>query len=516
VTATAYRSAVTPGRDGFGALLHAEWTKFRTVRGWLVATAAAALLMLAFGLLVANGSHSTVATTAHPEGVTGHPYVPLGPGGEPVTDTFYFLHRTLDGDGSITTRVSSLTGGIAHPETGGTSGGLPAWAKAGLIIKANTRQGSAYAAIMVTAGHGVRMQDDYTGDTAGPTGSVSASSPRWLRLTRTGDTITGYASTDGQQWTRVGAARLPGLPTSVPAGMFTTSPIWSSVDRQGLGTATARAGATRATAVFDEPALRGGWAAGSWTGSRIGADLASAQAGYRHTAGRYAVTGSGDIAPSVEDTGPGHVLVGAFAALAVLCVVGVLFVSTEYRRGLMRTTLTASPRRGRVLVAKAVVLGAVTFVVGLVAVAVTLPVSEHVLAANGNFVLPLDAAATAQVVAGTAALLAVAAVLALAVGAVLRSGAAAAATVIVLVVLPYLLGTTGVLPTAAARWLLRVTPAAAFAVQQVVPAYAQVDHAYTPPSGFFPLPPWAGFAVLCGWAAVALAAALVLLRQREA
>ena len=36
--------------------------------------------------------------------------------------------------------------------------GLVPWAKAGIIIKASTRQGSAYAAMMVTGGHGVRMQ----------------------------------------------------------------------------------------------------------------------------------------------------------------------------------------------------------------------------------------------------------------------------------------------------------------------------------------------------------------------
>ena len=46
--------------------------------------------------------------------------------------------------------------------------GLEPWSKAGLIIKASTRQGSAYAAMMVTGGHGVRMQYDYTQDVAGP------------------------------------------------------------------------------------------------------------------------------------------------------------------------------------------------------------------------------------------------------------------------------------------------------------------------------------------------------------
>jgi hypothetical protein len=73
-----------------------------------------------------------------------------------------------------------------------------------------------------------------------------------------------------------------------------------------------------------------------------------------------------------------------------------------------------------------------------------------------------------------------------------------------------------VLPAGPAQWLLRLSPAAAFAVQQSVQAYPQVDQAYTPAFGFFPLAPWAGFAVLCGWAAGALGVATYLLRRRDA
>jgi hypothetical protein len=43
-----------------------------------------------------------------------------------------------------------------------------------------------------------------------------------------------------------------------------------------------------------------------------------------------------------------------------------------------------------------------------------------------------------------------------------------------------------------------------------------VSSAYTPFNGYYPLAPWAGFAVLCGYAAVALALAIFLLRQRDA
>jgi uncharacterized membrane protein len=71
-------------------------------------------------------------------------------------------------------------------------------------------------------------------------------------------------------------------------------------------------------------------------------------------------------------------------------------------------------------------------------------------------------------------------------------------------------------PAAASDWLLRVTPAAAFAVQGTSVRYPQVSNAYLPFFGYYPLPPWAGFAVLCGYAALAMALAAVLLRRRDA
>ena len=112
-------------------------------------------------------------------------------------------------------------------------------------------------------------------------------------------------------------------------------------------------------------------------------------------------------------------------------------------------------------------------------------------------------------------LLAVAAVLALAIGAVLRRSTTAVAAVIVVIVLPYLLAVSG-LPAGAAQWLLRLTPAAAFAIQQSSPQYPQVDNLYTPANGYFPLAPWTGFAVLCAWAALALGLAVFLFRRRDA
>jgi hypothetical protein len=85
------------------------------------------------------------------------------------------------------------------------------------------------------------------------------------------------------------------------------------------------------------------------------------------------------------------------------------------------------------------------------------------------------------------------------------------------IVLPYFFAVPlAVLPTGAGDWLLRVTPAAGFAIQQPYPAYQQVTGSYTPGNGYYPLAPWAGFAVLCAWTALTLGLAGYLLHRRDA
>jgi ABC-type transport system involved in multi-copper enzyme maturation permease subunit/regulation of enolase protein 1 (concanavalin A-like superfamily) len=525
-TVTPYRPLVPAGRDGFAQLVRAEWTKFRTVRGWVIGMLVAIGVTVALGVLVGKESVCSVQNLACPA-------PPVGPGGEPVTDSFYFVHQPLDGNGSITVRVTSLTGlysthvvGQAGQGLADMQPGLQPWSKAGIILKENLSQGSAYAAVMVTGGNGVRMQWNYTQDTPGLGGAISAANPRWLRLTRSGGTITGYDSADGTHWAKVGTAALA-LPSTVQAGLFAASPR-HQVPTTSFGGGGTKGGPSLATAAFDHVSLQGSWPHDAWNGAVMapsGAGAGPVQAikaaeSFRQAGGSFTVTGSGDIAPQTP-SGAGstiaQTLTGTFAALIAVVVVAAMFMTAEYRRGLIRVTFAASPRRGRVLAAKAIVTAAVTFVAGLVAVAITIPLGERLLRENGNPIYPVSAATELRIAAGTAALLAVAAVLALAVGTVLRRSAGAVTAVIVVIVLPYILGTVpGILPAGAEGWLLRLTPAAAFAIQQSAPAYLQVIASYVPSNGYFPLAPWAGFAVLCAWAALALAVAAYLLRRRDA
>ncbi|MEU4223602.1 ABC transporter permease subunit [Nonomuraea sp. NPDC026600] len=510
-----YRSQLRAGRDGFAQLLRAEWTKFRTVRGWVVTMTAAALVTVLLGLAFSAVSHSSCS-----EGPieVACPTPPLGPDGEAVNDRFYFVNRPLTGDGSITARLTSMTGIITYPPPNHDKiiSGLVPWAKAGLIIKQSTKQGSAYAAVMLTASHGVRMQHNYIHDTAG----VSATFPRWLRLIRSGDTLTGYESADGKQWTKVGTAPLTGLPDTVRIGLFVTSPGDLTVDQGGLGGTQVRF--TQATAAFDQVSVQGDVPRGAWSREDVGAHGMTDWERYHRanglveSGGTLTVSGTGDIAPISDGQSIERTLIGALAGLIAVMVVAVLFITAEYRRGLIRTSLLASPRRGRVLVAKATVIGLVTFAVGLVSAAVTVPICTQILRANGNHTLLVSPLTELRVIVGTAALLAGAAVFAFALGALFRRTAVAITVAIATVLLPYLLAVVSGLPLGVSQWLLRLTPAAGFAIQQSVQEYPQVLAYYAPQMGYFPLAPWAGLAVLGAYAALALGLAILRVRQKDA
>jgi hypothetical protein len=473
------------------ATLQAEWIKFRTVRGWVIAMILAAGVVA--GIALTPGMHGTCFGNTCT--------LPVGPGGEAVTDTFYFVHQPVAGDASLTVRVSP-----PRSQAG--------WAKAGLIMKASLAQGSAYAAIMATPGHGIRMQYDYTGDIAGP-----ALRAGWLKLTRAGEVITGYASADGSHWTQVGSVRLGGLPRAIAAGMFVTSPQQATAS---LGTSSINGGSTTATATFSDLASTSGGRA--WTGTYVGRPGGGLvpTAGYSYQPGRYVITGSGDIAPAVS--GPNglgvtiaQTLLGLFIALVIVVIVAAMFITAEYRRGLIRTTLAAVPHRSGVLMAKAAVAGTWAFGAGLAGAALAVPLGQHVLRAGGEYVAPAPLLTEVRVIIETAVVLGLCAVLSVAIGAILRNGAAAVATVLGLIVVPYTLAVAiAVLPLSASDWVLRITPAAAFAVQQTAVAYPQVDNVYAANFGYFPLPAWAGLAVLCAWTALALVLAARLLNGRDA
>jgi ABC-type transport system involved in multi-copper enzyme maturation permease subunit len=222
-----------------------------------------------------------------------------------------------------------------------------------------------------------------------------------------------------------------------------------------------------------------------------------------------AVTGSGDIAYQLwgDDDVVLNSLSGVLAFLLVVIVVSVLFITSEFRRGLIRTTFTASPRRGRVILAKALVIAPVTFIAGLVAAAGSYVFSRPQLAENGFAapsypVRPITDPTVLRAVVGAALMLALVAVLGVSLGAILRRGAAAIALLMAALVAPQIL--LGALPLDVALWIGRATPTAGFAVMQTRERW---DTAISP---------WAGLGVLAGYALVALVIAIGRLRWRDA
>ena len=122
-TVTPHRSPVTPERESFWYLVHAEWTKFRTVRGWVIAVLLTIVAITAFVFVSSDVSSSCVASG----GPSACPVQPTGPGGIPVLDAFYFAHQPVTGNGTITVQVTSLTGQV---EVGQPATARPGWAPA--------------------------------------------------------------------------------------------------------------------------------------------------------------------------------------------------------------------------------------------------------------------------------------------------------------------------------------------------------------------------------------------------
>lgn len=202
----------------------------------------------------------------------------------------------------------------------------------------------------------------------------------------------------------------------------------------------------------------------------------------------------------------------------IAAVLGVLVIGGEYGTGMIRSTLTAAPGRLGAYAAKAIVLGVTTLVVGAVGIALTAVVTLPILAAKG-LDPQLGSADVLLPMLGGAGYLALVAVLAFAVGAMLRNTAGGLATALgLLLVLPIVLQIMyGVTQGAWLYNVMQFLPSTAggrvFAYQgstQQSMADSMADQ------GMLTLEPWQGLLVLLAWVAVALIGGALLLRRRDA
>lgn len=113
------------------------------------------------------------------------------------SDSFRFVYQTLSGDGEIRAQVQSFQGGTVN-------------GNAGVMIRESLTPGSRYVLSDISTNG--TCQFKYRKGTGSSTTSANSGSGvvpnTWLRLVRSGGTITSYRSADGTNWTKMGSVNL--------------------------------------------------------------------------------------------------------------------------------------------------------------------------------------------------------------------------------------------------------------------------------------------------------------------
>ncbi|MGW5556756.1 ABC transporter permease subunit [Micromonospora sp. NPDC003944] len=180
----------------------------------------------------------------------------------------------------------------------------------------------------------------------------------------------------------------------------------------------------------------------------------------------------------------------------VVLALGLLAITSEFTSGTIRPTLQCTPSRGRVLLAKAVVTGAVTLALGLLLGVVGALVARPVLGEWGR----APAVETLGDVAAVATYLALVGVLALGLGAALRS---AVLTIVVL------LATLMIVPLSLQEPDIDV-------LTRIADVFPGVAGRHFIAGDTEPYPPLVGLLLLTGWAGAALLLGRAALRRRDA
>ncbi len=202
-------------------------------------------------------------------------------------------------------------------------------------------------------------------------------------------------------------------------------------------------------------------------------------------------------------------LIGVEAGQAVVAILAVLAITSEYSTGMIRTTFTAMPRRFAVLTAKAAVLTGLVLPAAIVSVAGCLLAGREILpgqgftAARGFAALSLAHDPTLRAAGGSVLYLVLVGLLALGVATMVRDSAVGTGTVLGLLYLAPILSAFVGNPV----WQRRI--------ERYGPTSAGLTIQNTT-GGHLPIGPWGGIAVLAIWAAGALLAAGLLLRLRDA
>ena len=182
-------------------------------------------------------------------------------------------------------------------------------------------------------------------------------------------------------------------------------------------------------------------------------------------------------------------------------VLGALTVTAEYSTGMIRTALTAMPRRGTFYLAKAAVFTVVALVIGEITSFVAFFLGQALLSSK-HIETTLGAPDVLRAVVGGGLFLAVCGLFAFGIGAMVRHTAAAISIAIgVLFVLPIIVD---FLPSSWTNDIMRWLPSeAGLAIWNT----RQQAHEFSS---------WPEFGIFCAYTAALLIAGFILFRQRDA
>ncbi|MCW2831228.1 MAG: transporter permease [Aeromicrobium sp.] len=208
------------------------------------------------------------------------------------------------------------------------------------------------------------------------------------------------------------------------------------------------------------------------------------------------------LASDDADESPGSFITwGMMIAQVCAVIVGALTVTSEYGTGMIRTTFAASPHRGTVFLAKAIVVTGVLFVTGTVTALLGYVGGNYFLDRQGiGMALEGDVARSMY---GSGLYLAELGLLSMAVGFLVRHTAAAISIVLATV---FVVGNMVMLiPGEAGEWITKLMP-------------GNATDSLVSPVSFNPdtLGAWTGLGVLTAEVAALCAAAYVVMTRRDA
>ena len=213
------------------------------------------------------------------------------------------------------------------------------------------------------------------------------------------------------------------------------------------------------------------------------------------------------IAAQIHHSAVNISLFGLLFGQLVIIVLGALTVTSEYSSGMIRTSLTAMPRRLTIFSAKGVVFAIVALVVGEVTCFLAFFVGQAILSTQ-HVGTTLGAHDVLRTVIGGGLFLAVCGMLSFGIGAMLRHTAAAIAAGIGVMFVLWIL--SQFLPGPPSGWFGQTD------LDKWIPFNAGSAIWQHQMNGLNPFSPWIGFAVFCCYAAAAIIGGLVVFLRRDA